>query len=200
MTGVPSVRGLLCAALCVSLCVSGCATTQYTPQVVARGELTVRYEGRFEIYAGGKPVAHGLLWTGLPEFVRCVKQAREEAGHAADDGALAVTLSVLGGTLGGVSLAGLAGALADQRDHAWYWVGGAAAVGGLGAVFAGLGRLHRNRANGHALDALNQYNDAVGSLGATCDDLQYPPPVAAPAPGEPLQYPLPAGAPIQPGQ
>ncbi|HNN54304.1 MAG TPA: hypothetical protein PKO07_24955, partial [Pseudomonadota bacterium] len=40
----------------------GCATTQYAPQLVARGEITLGYDGGFVMRAEGKPVAEGLSY------------------------------------------------------------------------------------------------------------------------------------------
>jgi hypothetical protein len=156
----------------------GCATTTYTPRVVARGELTLRYQGGFEMWGGGKQVAHSLLWSGLPEYVRCVPEAHEQAMAAANSGRAAVTLSILGGTLGALAVGGLIGASVDYApdSHLAAWLGGGVGVATLGTVAAGLGRLFKNRANGHAVDAMNLYNDRVGSLGASCDDLSYPQP------------------------
>ncbi|HNN97929.1 MAG TPA: hypothetical protein PKI03_36950, partial [Pseudomonadota bacterium] len=60
----------------------------------------------------------------------------------------------------------------------------------------------KNHANGHAHDAVNFYNDSVGSLGATCDDLSYPSPVGpAPAAAVPPADPgaVPSAVPAIPG-
>jgi hypothetical protein len=46
----------------------------------------------------------------------------------------------------------------------------------LGVVFSSVGAKLRLEADGKAVDAMNYYNDAVGSLGATCNDLRFPPP------------------------
>ena len=83
-----------------------------------------------------------------------------------------------------------------DQPRLWYWVGGGLALATVGAVLSGLGQRMRNSANGHAIDAMNFYNDAVGSLGATCDDLRYPPP-AGPAPEVPAQEPLPPPPTVQ---
>ncbi len=164
---------VLCCA--IGLCSTGCATTRYAPQVVARGELTLRYDEGFQMWTGDRPIAHGLRYRGLQEFVRCVPPAAEQARRATRDGTAALVLSALGGSFGGISLGGLYG-LHDQ-DHQAAWLGGGVAIAITGTVLAGLGRKYRNSANGHAVDAMNFYNDSVGSLGATCDDLRYPPPV-----------------------
>ena len=57
----------------------GCATTQYQPQLVARGELILRYDGGFVMQAQGKPVASGLSYRGLDHFVACVPEAQADA-------------------------------------------------------------------------------------------------------------------------
>src|SRR5205807_1195261 len=76
-------------ALCCAggLVGGGCsATSQYAPQVVARGELTVRYDGSLEMWAGGRRVASGNRWQGLGPFVRCVPPAVEHATRARSSG------------------------------------------------------------------------------------------------------------------
>jgi len=158
---------------------AACVSTQYTPQVVARGELTLRNHDGLEMHAGGRRVARALSWNGLDRYVGCVTQAHEHAVAAQRNGRTSTAFAVIGGSLGILALGGLAG-FAD-RDHLWEWLAGGVGSGVVGAIFAGTSQLLRNRANGHAVDAMNYYNDAVGSLGATCDDLRYPP-SAGPAP------------------
>jgi hypothetical protein len=171
----------------------GCAETQYVPTVVARGELTLRYHGHYEMWGGGRrEVARGLAWKGLEGYVGCVPRAREHAAAARSSGRAAIALSIVGGVLGVSAIGGLVGALTD-KDNDVAWLGGGVAAAVLGVSLAATGRLERNRANGHAIDALNYYNDAVGALGATCADLTYPPP-AGPAP-PPLSQPSPSSPP-----
>lgn len=160
--------------------VVGCASTSYTPQVVARGELTLQSRKGLEMQAGGRVVSRATSWEGLDQYVGCVAQAREHANLARHNGRAATAMAVIGSSLGVLAIGGLVGGLTD-RDHLWEWLGAGVGSGTLGAVFSGTSYLLRNRANGHAVDALNYYNDAVGSLGATCDDLRYPP-SAGPAP------------------
>ena len=50
----------------------------------------------------------------------------------------------------------------------------------LAIVFSGISRIMGNSANGNAVDALNYYNDAVGSIGGNCDN----PPPPMPEPGQ----------------
>jgi hypothetical protein len=143
--------------------------------VVARGEITLGYQGlHFEARAAGRELARGLRWRGLSDYVACVPAAKEHADEAEASGKLALGFSISGGILGGLAVGGIVG-VADEANR-WAWLGSGLGAAALGAIFAGVGRLYRNRANGHAVDAINFYNDAVGSLGATCADLQYPPP------------------------
>jgi hypothetical protein len=186
------VRRAVAVILCVT--VGGCAaSSSYVPQVTARGEIVLRYDNAFEAWSAGKRVARGLRWRGLTDFVRCVPPARDEARGAEAAGARAIGFSAVGGALGVLALGGLYG-LADT-NHEWQWLGAGLGSAAAGLLFASLGRMSRNIANGRAVDAINLYNDAVGSLGATCSDLRYPPP-AGPVP-PPLQGPPPQ-APSQP--
>lgn len=178
--------GLLLTSATVALATaSGCATSNYAPQVVARGELTLRYDGGFELSAGGQPVAKGLTYRGLDRYVRCVPEAHKHARQAQTAGGTAIAFSVLGGLLGAGGLTSLV-ALVDG-DHWQAWLGGGLGMATVGLTFSILSWRFKNHANGHAIDAMNFYNDSVGSLGATCDELVYPP-SAGPAP--------PAGMPI----
>lgn len=169
---------VLCGTLAFS---TGCATTQYAPQLVARGEITLGYDGGFVMRAEGKTIASGLSYRGLPGYVACVPEAHRHAKSAQSHGGAAIALSVLGVTLSLASLGGLVG-LADT-DHQWAWLGGGLASGVVGLTLSSISWREKNQANGHALDAVNYYNDAVGSLGASCNDLRYPP-AAGPAPLE----------------
>lgn len=173
----------------------GCAETSYAPRVVARGELTLRYrDGAYEMWGGGQRVARGLGWRGLAGYVGCVGAARADAEGARRDGAASLGLAIAGGTLGVAALGGLYG-FADS-DHEWEWLGSGIAVAAVGVVLAASSRMLRNRANGRAIDAMNRYDDAVGSLGATCADLRYPPPAGpAPPPQAPPAFALPPPVP-----
>jgi hypothetical protein len=42
------------------------------------------------------------------------------------------------------------------------------AVEVLGLVLGAVGRSYKTDANGHAVDAVNHYNDSVGSQGGSC--------------------------------
>lgn len=146
------------------------------------------------MYAGDRPLTHGPRWAGLEAYVRCVPRAARAAAGAASAGTTAVVLSALGASLGVASLGGFAGFAVDEGKHLGAFLGVGVGVAVLGAVLAGLSRTSKNRANGQAIDAMNLYNDSVGSLGATCDDLTYPAP-AGPLPPAPTAPPAPTEAP-----
>ncbi len=169
----------------------GCGpASQYTPGVVARGELTLRYDDAMQIYAGRELLTEGPVYDGLADYVRCVPQARVHAERARGDGRARIGLAWTGGTLGVVALGGIAagGALYnDRRSAALGSLGAGLGVAALALVFAGTSRILGNSAHGNAVDALNYYNDAVGSVGGTCAD----PPAR---PRAPMQPRVPASA------
>ena len=72
-------------ALCVMTLGCGVAS-QYTPEVVASGELTLRYDEGMQVYAGRKLLAEGPEYEGLAPYVRCVPRARMHAERARRDG------------------------------------------------------------------------------------------------------------------
>ncbi len=153
--------------------VTGCGTgtTRYVPQLRAQGELTLRYDDGFSMHAEGREVASGLTWGGLGEYVKCVPKAKEHAEAAENNGAAAVGLSWTGAGLGLASLGSLGGlAVYDEKSPELAMgilgIGAAAAI--TGVVLAAIGRNQKNIANGHAVDAMNYYNDEVGSYGGTC--------------------------------
>jgi len=204
MSALARLRRAVAPALLVTVAVlhAGCATSRYQAAVVARGELTLRYDDGFEMWAAGQRVSHGLSWRGLEHHVRCVPQAQKHASSAASSGGAAVAFSTLGVIFGAGGLMAIGG-LVDEPNR-WQWIGAAAGSSVLGLIFALTSRALRNSANGHALDAMNYYNDAVGSLGATCDDLAYPapagalPPELTPPPPPPATVVPPPSAPTAP--
>ena len=169
----------------------GCGVaTEYSPTVVASGELTLRYDEGMQIYAGrDQLVAEGPVYEGLDDYVRCVPRASMHAQQAQRDGRARRGLAWTGGALGVASLGGVGGlALLDSDRSAAISIIGA----GLGAVtvalvLTGVSRIMGNSANGNAVDSLNYYNDTVGSLGGNCGD---PPPKTAPGQG---RVPVPKG-------
>lgn len=185
-----------CIALVLVL--SGCGmTTKYTPRHVARGELTLAYDTRMQIYAGRDRLAEGPQYDGLEHYVRCVPAARAHARDATRNGRMGVAFAWTGGTLGVASLGGLAGLayVDDEPGTAFAILGAGIGAAVAGIVFAATSRTLRNRAHGHAVDALNYYNDAVGSLGGTCDDPPPPLPVHHPPVPAAAKRPLPGTPP-----
>jgi hypothetical protein len=153
----------------VAVLVVGCAHTDYRPQVVARGELVLQQHGQLEMVAAHRRVARALDWRGLEPFVRCVPAAQAHAQKAARDGRASRVLAWVGGALAVASLGSLGGLADADVNHKIAWLGAGGAVAIVGTTLAGVSRLERNRANGHAVDALNYYNDAVGSRGTVCE-------------------------------
>jgi hypothetical protein len=171
------------AVAAVLLLLNACAShSQYTAQVRARDELVLSYNGRFELSADGKPIARGLRFNGLAQHVRCVHEAHKHAVNAEKAGTRAIVFSILGGVLGGLSLSAFAAfASPDTAVRAAVLASGVA-VAATGTVFSALAFRSKNAANGSAIDAMNFYNDAVGSHGGSCDDT-FPLAASTPASG-----------------
>lgn len=192
------MRGLRVCLLPVLL--SSCTPFYYEPQLLSRGEMTVRANWRgVELRAGGQRIASSLgLYDGLTDYVGCVPRARTYAERARFTSIAAAVFS------GGAVLFGLLGFGYLIRDAATYdqpslsdckpgdqgteqctvrytnqpLSGRSFTLSLIGSVLAGLSVSLRYRATGQAVDAMNYYNDAVGSLGATCANLRYPSSVA----------------------
>jgi hypothetical protein len=157
------LRPALVALLSTATACSG--TFQYQPVRLARGEMTVR-AGAIDttVFIGGKEVASTLFgYSDLNDAVRCVPRAREHLGRASLDQGLGLALSGLTGILGLTTLI-----LVAKQDSSSF------ATGTLTAVSLGGSMALRHRALGHSIDAMNYYNDSVGSLGATCAKRSYP--------------------------
>jgi len=184
-----------------TLLLAGCGSglTVVEPRVLGPHELALRYDNEFQIVSPQGEIASGVRYDGLTDYVQCVPDAARHADAAQSAGNAAVGLTVAGIGLGVGGLAGLGGlAYADKNpDLMWGFL-----LTGLGAEIVGLvltavGRSMKVDANGHAVDAVNYYNDAVGSRGGRCGpngaEIPEPPPEAAPqapqAPG-PI-YPVP---------
>ena len=176
---------------------TACVTpTSYVPQHVAPGELTLAHNDRMEIYAGREHLTTGPAYPKLERYVECVPEARVHARKARHKGRTGQAFAWLGGGLAAASLGGLAGLayLDDDPSLAWGLLGGGLSAAVVGIVLAATSRPLRNHGHGHAIDALNYYNDAVGSAGGTCADP--PPSVPGPpqgslAPGAEGPLPLP---------
>lgn len=175
----PALLGpvLLGPVLLGPLLLAGCHhATEYQPEYVARGELTLRYDDGFQIYAGNEMLAESPRYDGLAHYVRCTPRAAYHAEEAESDGSFAIGLGATGVGLGFAGLGGLAGLafVEDDKPVAFALLGSGLAVGLLGVILAAVSRGYKNSANGHAVDALNHYNDAVGSRGGSCDQPRKP--------------------------
>jgi hypothetical protein len=162
---------------------AGCgAATKYTPQLRAEGELTLHYDNGFSMHAEGQEIASGVTWGGLTEYVQCVPMAKRHARSAESYGGGAVALSWIGAGIGLGSLGSLGGLAVYEQDKdlaaGILGIGVAAAI--TGVVLAAVGRNMKHDANGHAIDAMNYYNDQVGSYGGTCKKPVAPPPAVEP--------------------
>lgn len=167
---------------------SSCAATAYSPESVASGELVLRVRrSELEIWAGGP--AHGTrvartasAYAGLKDYVTCVPQAEEHAnlahsygrgGQAASGSATVLIAAGLGLYLAHAVLGSRPSGDPYELDKGMLTLGSLAIAATLVAI-----PLY-NHATGHAVDAVNFYNDDVGSVGATCKNLDIRPPVVA---------------------
>jgi len=147
---------------------TGCAgTTAYLPRATAPGELTLGYDDGFVMQADGRPVAEGYRWENLEPYVSCVPEAREHASQASSSGTRAVVLSWMGGAFAVGGLGGLSGLAFTERapQLAASLVLGGLALEVVGLTLAIVGYDSKASANGHAVDAMNFYNDARLGLG-----------------------------------
>lgn len=193
-----------------ALFLAGCGSglTVVEPRVLAPHELALRYDNEFQILSPEGEVASGIRYHGLTDYVHCVPDAARHAQAAESSGDAAVGLTVAGIGLGVGGLAGLGGLAYSEKPE----VMAAFLLSGLGAEIVGLvltavGRTYKVDANGHAVDAVNYYNDAVGSRGGRCGpngaEMPEPPPQQAPpaAPGPILPVPvdqIPPPPPVKP--
>jgi hypothetical protein len=190
---------VIAATMLLAPALAGCGTglSTYQPKLVAQGELLLRYDNHFEIYTADRPVAQGIRYAGLADFVRCVPNAHRHAEEAQSDGATGYGLSIAGGALAVVGLGGLSGLAFYEKDTTTMaaLLGAGIGLEVVGLVMAIVSRGYKASANGHAVDAVNYYNDAVGSLGGSCDR---PVPAAPPASAPPAS-PSPASPPPEEG-
>jgi hypothetical protein len=154
--------------------VAGCAATSHVPRAVARHELVLRYPRHLAIDAGHALLTEAPDFTGLAAFVHCVDAARRHAQEAERFGARSTFQSRIALGLAVASAGGYAAALGGAADG-WFegaWGAVPLALGALGSaaglVVVLLSRWDNERAHGHAVDAVNYYNDEVGSWGARC--------------------------------
>lgn len=166
----------LATTVALTTTVIGCGhgATRYTPQLRARGELVLSYDDGFTMEAEGREIASSSSWSGLRDYVECVPKAEDHADSAEYYGSSALGLTYTGAIVGLAGLGGLSGIYFFTDDGGQdYGTGAAVLLGGLalsaiGFIMAAVGKHHKTLASGHALDAMNYYNDAVGSRGGTC--------------------------------
>lgn len=154
-----------------ALLLGGCGSglTMVEPRVLAPHELTLRYDNQFQIWSPQGEVASGVTYDGLTDYVHCVPDAKRHAEAAESAGGTAVGLTVSGLVLGVGGLGGLAGlSYQDKPEVMAAFLLGGIGVEVLGLVLTAVGRTYKVDANGHAVDAMNYYNDAVGSRGGRC--------------------------------
>ena len=164
-------RTRLPVALLLIAALGGCsATSQYRPRIIAKHELSLAYADGVQIYAGREMLTEAPRFSGLADYVHCVPRAVEHAEDAESAGQAATGLAVAGIVLGAGSLGGLSGLAFVEEDpgKAYAIFGTGIAVALVGMTMALVSRANKNQANGHAVDALNYYNDAVGSRGKRC--------------------------------
>lgn len=155
----------------------GCASSYYPPQNTAQGEITLRMRPtKLEVFAEGKQIASSWTYSGLNNYVKCVPQAdrhSRKSSHFGRASVFATTLSFLTNA----SAIGFTAAAIVDTGYWREWTG--AAVGGyvFSTAMMITARFLKDHADGHAIDAVNYYNDAVGSIGATCINLTYPRPI-----------------------
>lgn len=154
------------------LTATGCtyAPTLRRPAHVAEHELVLTYEDGYVVSAEGHEIARAYEYKGLSEYVRCVPYARAHADQAERAGAAAVPLQIAGGVTAFAGLGGLSGiAYLGKNDGlaAGLLLGGFA-LQLVGLALVGGGAKAKVDANGHAIDAMNYYNDQVGSRGRSC--------------------------------
>lgn len=192
-----------CIAAGLVVVLTGCssASTIYVPRFVARGELTLRYDDGVEIYAGKKRLTDAPGFSGLAHYSRCVPRAREHAEAAESDGGAAIGTGIAGSIIGVSGLGGLSGLafLDSDKPLAFSLLGTGVAVGLIGMTLALVSRSLKNSANGHAVDAVNYYNDEVGFYGGSCDFKAPKPRVVVVPAAVPLTVePAPIAPPLEP--
>lgn len=140
-----------------------CATTQYTPYRLYGDELVLAQDGGLEMRAGDHTVASEPRWQGLEAHVGCVEEAGRHARRARRHARAGRALAIIGGSLGVASLGALGGIPLVHRDPqaAGAIIGTGIGLGLVGVALALGSRQQRILANGHAVDAMNYYNDAA---------------------------------------
>lgn len=196
----------------MGLTLSGCIIN-YQPHRVAPHELVLQQQTwGYEVRSGDKDFftsARHSYWA-LGRYVHCEEEAYRHAKLATRNQlanyflmSIASSFAVTGSVLYATNPLGLSrGDITKIEPDLTYFylLGSGIFAAGFGiAAFAS-----KNSADGHLLDAVNYYNDRVGSLGAGCDGTPYakpelvpPPPGLGPTPSltSPANLTLPAPPP-----
>lgn len=171
--GMPSFFSWILSAVMLS----SCAQSRYIPQSVAQGELAllVRSSG-FELWAGGPVQGQRVARTatgyaGLERYVACIPDALKHArlAHAFARGGQAASAMATLFAAAGMSLFVAHVVLGYQPDGDTHGLDrGTLTLGALGIASTLTAIPLYNQANGNALDAVNFYNDQLGSAGGSC--------------------------------
>jgi hypothetical protein len=147
---------------------AGCASYQssYHRSHSAPSELVWRYHDHFQVTREGKIVAEQRDWDSLSGVVACVPRAREWADSAASGDRTGSVLSWTGlAVLAGGVVAGSVLLFSDLNNTDQSLLGAGIMLGGAvtGGTLAVTGLITRARADAHAIDAVNLYNDERAS-------------------------------------
>lgn len=171
---IPSIAISLFAVLLCS-----CAQSTYVPQSVAQGEIALRVRGSgFEMWAGGPARGRRVARTatgyaGLDRYVECIPEALKHArlARAFGRGGQAASGMTTIFAAAGISLFIAHVVLSYGPDGDPHGLDrGTLTLGGLGIATALTAIPLYNQANGNALDAVNYYNDKIGSAGGSCSN------------------------------
>lgn len=171
-----TIRRPVCATLLIiAILNQGCMATSYQPQALSQDELYLQFRGYqgLEIRTRTRRIAReATSFVGLPHHVRCVPKARQHANAAVRLGVTRhfFTAFAVGSALAGIIHPAITFSqplVKDQDvslDRLFVLYGsGSLIVLWMRDFFI------RPHALGHAVDAVNHYNDARGSIDESCD-------------------------------
>ena len=151
---------------------TGCSSTHtsFIPSRLANNELVLLYDGRYKMATTSGFATGGYQYPGLTSFVSCVPPAAAHAQAAESWGDAVIPLQAAGITLAVGGIGGAAGIayLDKNKDLATGLILGGIGAQVLGLILVSIGAQAKYNANGNAIDAMNYYNDAVGSRGGYC--------------------------------
>ena len=173
-----------------ALLLAACAETPPLPVLLPQEKLVLQPSGDrirrddLEVRVGGQMVARSPTYQGLASYVRCVPRARTEAAKATRYGKTGRFLSYAGTAVFWSSLAfgafGNAFAVLSGPDcghlgcaETILTITNSMVIGvTLGKIMELLGSDYQGTAHGRVQNAVNLYNDSLGTLGAGCEDLR----------------------------